>query len=133
MWEGSRQSKHCSGWVQPWLCLEVNKYIDLPHPLQLAAVPGCDPTEPFFDQDSPMPLLAPVPTLMNTHRCFCLPSMPYLQLRNEALVNAQTLASKTAALHQTQPPNSTGLIVIDEKINGITQLEDIMNSYGGFV
>lgn len=71
------------GYSPAWAWRQTNILIVHPHlpsPLQLAAIPGCDPAEPFFVQDSTVPSLAPVPTLVSTHGRFCLPSMPCLHL-----------------------------------------------------
>lgn len=53
--------------------------------LQLAAVPGCNPSNPFC-----LPQLFPItklftgaPTLMSTHGCYCLSSMSYLHYKNQ--------------------------------------------------
>lgn len=80
VWEGCRPNKHPGRWLGG-----VGKQAtSSAAPLQLAAVPGCDPADPLFSSPLLTPTFKPAPTPVSTHGRYCLPCMHCLHWRKAA-------------------------------------------------
>lgn len=87
VWEATRPDKHRGAlWVGGEVRNGKEVCANTPAPLQLAAVPGCDPPHPYCPA-LPLPhsshRCSTQRAQMSTHGRSCLPCMPCLHCRNQ--------------------------------------------------
>lgn len=77
VWEGCRPNKHAGRWLGG-----VGKQAtSSAAPLQLAAVPGCDPADPLLSSVLLTPTFKPAHPPVSTQGRYCLPRMRCLRWR----------------------------------------------------